>query len=241
VNLLDRYEQQATILRKERRGHILTDVDHRRDVNVLMGEQQREWKPWMREIQASGEPTMLSGGIAGVEVSPPQWTLPTITANATEAALWPAATWTPIPFKLMTYPKVFRIIAWGTQTTAATPGTMLFQPRLGTSVSGIDMGVSVTAAQTASETTTVWRIEGNVICRIGGTASTATAVSSFKYEQGTATTGGSAVLPAIEQIFGGLVASYDASVDQGLWMGVKAVTSTTNTFVPQAVIWLSYN
>jgi hypothetical protein len=241
MTLLERYEQEAVELRRPRHGkRIITDFNALRDVQRFMGEEQRAWKPWMREIEESGVPVGLPGGLAGIEVNPPAFTLPTVTANATEAALWPVATWTPISAN-STYPKIFRVVAWGTQTTAATPGTMLFQPRLGTTVAGIDMGVSVTAAQTASETTTVWRIEGNIICRIGGTASTATAVSSFKYEQGTATTGGSAVLPAIEQIFGGLVASYDASIAQGLWMGVKAVTSTTNTFVPQAVIWLSYN
>ena len=41
-------------------------------------------------------PTTLPGGIAGVEVNPPGIILPAVTVNATEAALWPTVTWTPI-------------------------------------------------------------------------------------------------------------------------------------------------
>jgi hypothetical protein len=88
-------------------------------------------------------------------------------------------------------------------------------------------------------------MEGNVLIRRGGGATTGEVVANFKYEQGTATSGGSAVLPAMEQIFGTTAGATsvvtDGSVAAGLWMGAIAVTSTTNTFIPQCVMWASYN
>lgn len=244
MSILERYEQQATMLRNDSRAHVLTDMDVRNDVNVLMGEQQRYWKPWMDDIRASGVPTALTGGIAGVELTPNVATLATATITGTEAALWPTATWTPIAANIQA-PKAYRLIAFGTATTAATQGTVLFNARFGQIVTSPLIGVSTTAAQTASQTATPWRMEGNVLVRRGGGATTGEVVANFKYEQGTAVSGGSAVLPAMEQIFGtttGAVAVVtDGSVAAGLWMGAIAVTSTTNTFIPQAVIWISYN
>jgi hypothetical protein len=179
-----------------------------------------------------------------VEVTPNVATLATATITGTEAALWPTATWTPIASNPQA-PKAYRLIAFGTATTAATPGTVLFNARFGQLVTSPAIGTSTTAAQTASQTATPWRLEGNIVLRAGGGATTGLVVASFKYEQGTATSGGSAVLPAMEQLFGTTTGAVsvvtDGSVAAGLWMGAIAVTSTTNTFIPQAVVWVSYN
>lgn len=243
MNLLQRYEQSATILRRSR-GDVLTDVDVRRGMQLVNGVPVENWKDMDRQLAESGEPTMLAGGYAGCEVTPNVSTLGTATITGTEAALWPTATWTPIAANPQT-PKIYRIVAFGTATTAATPGTVLFNARFGQLVTSPLIGASTTAAQTASQTATPWRIEGNVLVRRGGGATSGEVVANFKYEQGTAVSGGSAVLPAMEQIFGtttGAVAVVtDGSVAAGLWVGAIAVTSTTNTFIPQCVMWVSYN
>lgn len=216
------------------------DEATREEFEWLVHHESGKWKIINGELVRKGTPTAIKGGFAGLEVVPPPLTLATVTVTATEGAIWPVATWTPIAAYTQA-PTAYRLAAFGTLTTAATPGTMQIVPRIGTTNAGIALGATVTAAQTASQTTTVWRIWGDLIIRIGGGASTATAVGSFRYSQGTATTGGSAVLPAIEQIFGGTVASYDGSTAQGLYMGAVAVTSTTNTYIPQGVIWSSWN
>jgi hypothetical protein len=242
MTILERYERQATILRRGA-GKVITDFDALRDVQRFMGEQQREWKPWMQQIEASGDPTALVG-FAGVERQPPPGTLPAVTINATEAALWPTATWTPIDANPQC-PKAYRLVAYGTATTAATPGTVLFNARFGQLVTSPNIGVSTTAAQTASQTATPWRMEGAITIQKGGTATSGLVVANFKYEQGTAVSGGSAVLPAMEQIFGTTTGAVsvvtDGTTAAGLWMGAIAVTSTTNTFIPQSVVWVSYN
>jgi hypothetical protein len=53
---------------------------------------------------------------------------------------------------------MYRLVAFGTATTAATPGTVLFNARFGQIVTSPLIGVSTTAAQTASQTATPWRM-----------------------------------------------------------------------------------
>lgn len=244
MGLLERYERQAHILRKGAGGKVVTDYDIHRDIQLIGEQPVDNWKQVQQRIAASGDPTALTGGIAGVEVTPNVATLATATITGTEAALWPTATWTPIAANPQA-PKAYRLIAFGIATTAATPGTVLFNARFGQLVTSPLIGVSTTAAQTASQVTTPWRLDGNMVLRAGGGATTGLVVANWKYEQGTAVNGGSAVLPAMEQMFGttgGAVSVVtDGSVAAGLWMGAIAVTSTTNTFVPHGVVWISYN
>lgn len=242
MTLLERYERDATILR--RRSEVITDVDVRRDMQLINGVPVENWKDVQRRLDESGEPTALAGGFTGLEVTPNVATLATATITGTEAALWPTATWTPIAANPQC-PKAYKLMAFGTATSAATPGTVLFNARFGQIVTSPLIGVSTTAAQTASQTATPWRIDGYVVVRVGGGATTGLVVANFKYEQGTAVSGGSAVLPAMEQMFGTTTGAVsvvtDGSTAAGLWMGAIAVTSTTNTFIPQGVIWASWN
>lgn len=204
----------------------------------------RPWKPWLDEIAAAGAPTALAGGFAGVELTPQPMTLPTITMGATELALWSTSVNTPIASNPQC-PKAYMLRAWGYATTAATQGSILFNARLGQLVTSPLLGASVTAIQTASQTTTNWNLFGDLLLRTGGGATTGNATAQFEYSQATATTGGGPVLAATNQIIGnGLtITSYesDAALANGLWMGGIATTSTTNTFIPLAVIWASWN
>jgi hypothetical protein len=242
MSLLERYERQATVLRRE--GDVITDYDIRRDMQLIAGERVENWKAVQRRIDAAGDPTALSGGYTGLEVTPPVATLATATITGTEAALWPTVTWTPIQANPQC-PKAYKLIAWGTATTAATQGTVLFNARFGQLVTSPLIGVSTTAAQTASQTATPWILEGNIVIRSGGAATTGLVSAMFKYSQGTAVSGGSTALPAMEQRFGTTAGPTsvvtDGSVAAGIWVGAIAVTSTTNTFITQEVLLASWN
>jgi hypothetical protein len=240
MSALERMEQQATLL----------EADMRRPRTDLMGDIQElahleagTWKHRDNALRINGEPTMLTG-FTGLEVTPNVATLATATITGTEAALWPTATWTPIANNPQA-PKAYRLVAFGTATTAATPGTVLFNARFGQLVTSPLIGVSTTAAQTASQTATPWLLRGDVVLRAGGGATTGLVVAIFNYRQGTAVSAGSAALPAIDQMFGTTTGAVsvvtDGSVAAGLWVGAIAVTSTTNTFIPQGVIWASWN
>jgi hypothetical protein len=206
----------------------------------------RPWKMVNGLIADSGDPTALQGGFTGLEVNPNVATLATATINSStvDVALWSVPTWTPIAANPQC-PKAYHLMAFGIATTAATQGTISFQARFGQVQTSPSIGLSASAAPTASETQTPWRLEGDLIIRAGGGATTGLVVASFGYHQGTATTGGSASLPVLEQLFGTTTGPVsvvtDGSVAAGLWVGGLAVTSTTNTFVTHGVIWASWN
>jgi hypothetical protein len=240
-----------SVLKKMERQAVRLDREIARPRTDLMGDieelaflEASTWKQKGAEISASGAPTALTGGIAGLELTPNVATLATATITGTEAALWPTATWTPIAANPQA-PKAYKLMAFGTATTAATPGTVLFNARFGQLVTSPLIGVSTTAAQTASQTATPWIMRGEIVVRAGGGATTGLVVAHFNYKQGTAVSGGSLSLSAMEQVFGTTTGAVsvvtDGSVAAGLWMGAIAVTSTTNTFIPQAVIWASWN
>lgn len=233
--LMDRFEKAA----RERRGMSrISDVVELRDLEA------RRWKQLDNELRETSDLTALAGGFAGLELTPPVGTLTAVTINATEAALWPTATWTPIAANPQA-PKAYRLLAFGTATTAATPGTVLFNARFGQLVTSPLIGVSTTAAQTASQTATPWLLRGDVVIQRGGPATSGLVAAVFNYRQGTAVSGGSLSIAAVDQIFGTTTGAQsvvtDGSVAAGLWVGAIAVTSTTNTFIPQSVVWASWN
>lgn len=238
--LIERFEREATLLRGRSR---ITDV-----MELAHLESQR-WKAFENEMRETANPwdkQALAGGFAGLEVTPPVARLATATINSStvDVPFWPVATWTPIAANPQC-PKAYRLCAFGIATTAATPGTVSIQARFGQVQTAPSIGVSTTAAATASETQTPWMIFGDLIIRAGGAPTTGLVVAMFNYQQGTATTGGSAILPALDQIFGTTTGAVsvvtDGSTAAGLWIGGLAVTSTTNTFITDGVIWSSWN
>jgi hypothetical protein len=234
--LLERYRQQATLLDREilcrDRPSKWDDVSEL--AQLLYGD--RTAKQQMHDVWLNGDPINIAGGLGGLEANPPNADLATVTVNATEAALWPTA-YTPIP-ALLQGPKAYSLKAWGVCTSAATPGTQTFNPRIGTSNAGISLGISSALTPTASETAVVWKIMGDVVLR-GGSTTTTTVTGVFDYDQTTGTTGNATTITALR--FGGTSASVDNTVAQALWMGLLAVTSTTNTMTPRGVIWASWN
>jgi hypothetical protein len=222
----------------------LEDLQCRDEELAWMDLNRRPWKMVNGMIEQSGAPTALAGGFAGLELTPNVLTPPTITMGATELSLWSVPTFTPIAANPQ-QPKAYMLRSWGYCTTAATPGSILFNARLGQLVTSPLLGASVTAAQTASQTTANFRLEGDVILRTGGGATTGTATGQFRYSQSTAVTGAGPELAACSQIIGNgsTVTSYesDAALANGLWIGGIATTSTTNTYIPLGIIWASWN
>jgi hypothetical protein len=223
---------------------IKAQMDRGANIDDIAELAELEMRRWKSVGAAISGPTALIGGIEGIESNTvmPDGDIASGSITATETALWPAATYSPLAAN-MQVPKAFKVIAFGQQTTAATPGTMTFTPRIGTTNGGSTLGASTATAQTASETTTDWMLEGALIIRAIGAAgaSNAAAKGMFHYYQGTATTSGSIVLPAMHQIFGGTTATWDGTTTSALWMGLTAATSTTNTFTTMGVVFASFN
>jgi len=216
------------------------------DVQELAHYESQKWKALDNELREGGDPTALAGGFAGLEVTPPVATLATVTPNSAtvDVAMWPVATWSPIAANPQC-PKAYRLFAFGTATTAAAPGTVSFQPRFGQLQTSPSLGLSTAAAQTASQTATPWTMRGDLIVRAGGGATTGLVVATFNYRQGTAVSGGSASMPAVDQMFGTTTGPVsvvtDGSVSAGLWMGILNATVFTNTYITQGVVWSSWN
>jgi hypothetical protein len=123
MTAIDRYEQQATILP-------LRNAGAHEDLVAQAVDEKRTWREIQRDIDLAGDPTNLTGGIAGLELTPPTVNETLVTGGATELAIFPTAR-TPI----VQYPRgpvLYRLFAAGTSTTAATPGTYTLAARVGT-------------------------------------------------------------------------------------------------------------
>jgi hypothetical protein len=202
-------------------------------------DETRNWKQIQRDIELSGDPTALTGGYAGLEVTPPAKDQSTVTGSATEQALWPV-TLSPIPVTPQS-PKLYRLFASGTSTTAATPGTYTLAARVGNAnTSPLFGAVSGALTPVASATAAQWRCFGLVFVRQSST--TGIAVGTFEFNHSGTVGGGGPVSATGNAVYGGISASTDYTLTtNGLWMGVTHATSTTNTWVPQLVAWGSWS
>jgi hypothetical protein len=230
--VLDRYERQAYILP-------LRDRDAHEDLVAQAVDEARTWREINRALLESGDPTMLVGGIAGLDLVPDIKDQATVTGSATEQALWPVAQ-TAVEAKPRS-PVLHRVFAGGTSTTAATPGTYTLALRLGNAnTSPLFGAVSGALTPVASATAAHWRCFGVVFIRGGDT--TGTAWGSFEFNHSGTTGGGGPVSATGNAIFGGVSATVDFSLTtNGIWVGVTHATSTTNTWVPQFVGKGSWN
>jgi hypothetical protein len=218
-----------------------------RDLNLIAGvETSNPWKPWMDEIRSSGVPTMIGGGLTGLVVNPVTLNQATVTGGATELAMIPTAI-LPIAQNVQSGTG-YHLFAGGTSTTAATPGTYTLVTRIGsagiaTVTSPLLTPVSSAFTPLASMTVAPWTLDGDLVIRGSGTANTAAA--GFAWSQ---TSVASAAAPGPSSAtsagnLGGVSASFDSTAAAGssLWVGVTHATSTTNTWIPQLVIWASWN
>lgn len=227
---------------------MITNWSLGRDLNLIAGVevQSEPWKPWMDRIRASGVPVAISGGLAGLVANPVTVNQTTITGSATEQAIIPTAL-LPLEQNVQSG-KIYHLFAGGTSTTAATPGTYTLATRLGSAGLAVITSPLLTAVSSAftplaSMTAAPWNIGGEIVIRGSGTANTAAA--GFAWSQtsvaSTAISGPSSVSSAGN--LGGVSASFDSTAAAGssLWIGVTHATSTTNTWIPQLVVWGSWN
>lgn len=103
------------------------------------------------------------------------------------------------------------ILSW------ASTGTLTLTPRLGLVIGGITLGVSTVALTTPGATTNgAWMLDAVLTCRtlgLAGANSTFILTGSF-IANGIGTLGTGTI-----QTFGGTVATADATISTGLWMG----------------------
>jgi hypothetical protein len=231
-SVLDRYERQAYILP-------LRGAGAHEDLVAQAVDESRTWKEIQRAIAEGGDPTMLTGGIAGLELTPPIVNETLVTGGATELAIFPVAR-TAIPTNPRS-PVLYRVWASGTSTTAATPGTYTLAARIGNAnTSPLFGAVSGALTPVASATAAQWKMLGFVYVRGGDT--TGTAVGSFEFNHSGTTGGGGPVSATGNAIFGGVSAAIDFTLTtNGLWIGVTHTTSTTNTWTAQFVGWGTWN
>lgn len=226
--------------REERRkARLFRDAKAREDLIAQLIDETRTWKQIDRGIDIAGDPTALVGGYAGLEQTPSIKDLATVTGSATEQALFPVAN-ALIPVTPQA-PKLYRLFASGTSTTAATPGTYTMAARIGNANTSPLLGaVSGNLTPVASATAAQWRCFAVVFIRQSGTAGTA--VGSFEMNHSGTTGGGGPVSATGNAVFGGVSAATDFTLTtNGLWVGVTHATSTTNTWVPQLVVWGSWS
>ena len=112
--------------------------------------------------------------------------------------------------------KVWKLTCGGIMSWAAT-GTLTLTPRLGLVIGGATLGVSVVAVTTPGATTAhAWRAEFTLVCRtfgLAGANSTFVGTGNF-ISSGIGTLGTGTV-----QSMGGTVATAEATIATGLWLG----------------------
>ena len=160
----------------------------------------------------------------------------TITAT-TETVLVPTA-WTPIPAMEPRAGKVYELIVGGTVTTGAA-GTLIINPRYGTTISGTSMGVSPTQNYVPSITTAQFLLKAYVVIISIGQAGANSTVRCHGFWQ----SGGAVATAASETavFFGtvGAAISVDTSVASALWIGVTF--NVAPSVIPQWHLWRSIN
>jgi hypothetical protein len=229
TTLIDKWAQQAVDLSGLKRKH---------DLVAQAVDEQRTWKQIDHDIRMGGDPTALLG-YAGQEQVPSIKDLATVTGSATEQALFPVAQ-ALIPVTPQA-PKLYRLFASGTSTTAAAAGTYTLAARVGNANNSPLCGaVSGAVTPVNSATAAQWKLLGLLFIRQSGTAGTG--VGSFEFNHSGTIGGGGPVSATGNAVFGGVLAATDFTLTtNGLWIGVTHATSTTNTWVPQLVAWMSWS
>jgi hypothetical protein len=214
--------------------------DDMRELTAIDMMSRGTWKHQMHELLVDGQPVGIAGGLAGLEVNAQSANYATVTLTGTETSLWTPQTYCPVT-AFQTGPKVYQLECFGTATSAGTPGTESINPRVDV-VGGSSLGISgaTQITPTASSSAAPFLLTGRLVLRSGG-ASTATMVGVFTYMQSNVVGGGGTLATGTPQIFGGASVTWDNTALKGLWMGLLAVTSTTNTKIPQGILWGSWN
>lgn len=166
---------------------------------------------------------------------PPLANLTALVATTIEA-LWPAATYTPIPAGDANRPgKMYEITAGGIWSTGAS-GTLIITPNVGVATGGATLGASATVTVPVSITNVAWFLKMLVVIRTTGTSGTCIGTGCFWSGGIAANTspGANTVVP-----FGGTSATIDTTVANGITIG--KTLSVAGSVTPQFVSWQSLN
>jgi hypothetical protein len=160
----------------------------------------------------------------------------TISAIA-ETVLIPTL-YTPIPAFDPRAGKVYELIVGGTVTTGLA-GTLIIQPRLGTLISGVALGVSPTQNYVPSITTAPFLYRCYLAFRsIGLGATSSTCVCNGIWESGGAVATAASETSVSHSVTGAAI-TVDTTTAQALWIGVTF--SVAPSVIPKWHVWRSLN
>lgn len=232
-------ERMATLLDRPRVYDHLDDL-----MELQQGLLNRGAKPRIVSMIKGGVPQM-AGGQFYVDSRPPFNTgaLPTVTLSTTAKQLWPTVTMSP------TYPsdfyvgKEFRMRAYGTITTAATPGNLTVSIGYGTADNTGLLISSAAKTLVASQTTIPFEIDAYVEVRGVGTSGGSPGGSLFAWAKAffetavIAASANSFMIPASAPA----AVNADTTVNSGINVQLARSGSTAETATVQDMVFWALN
>lgn len=212
------------------------------EISWLMHHEKHNWSVINGRLRNSGDPTANLGYYTSLGAVPPVGPLANVPSLNGEASLFTTSLYAPWPANSLTAPSAYQLYVAFTATTSTSPGNLTVIPRVGSvaagssSTGGITLGTDAAVTLTASITTN-WQIDGNIdVQSIGAPGANSKAYGTFNTIAKPATAGTGAA--TINNIYGYTQASFDASVAEGIVIGM-ANTVATITYAVQQVHWIS--
>lgn len=175
-----------------------------------------------------------------VIIDPPTANIAT-TVSTAETGLWNVAQFSPIhafdAYKGVG--KIYHLMAGGIFSTSTTSPTLILTPRIGTTTSGITLGISVTQTLPASLTNEAWFLNFMLVVRtLGAPGANSTCIGTGQWQGG-----GAAATAASNStiLFGGTSATVDFSIETGIFIGATWSTTATNAMTVQWITMQSLN
>lgn len=186
----------------------------------------------------------MADGIYYVDTKAPFETaaLPTVTLLSTFLPLWPVTTWTPTAQGYWWPGKEVRMRAFGTLTTAATPGNLTVSINFGTAAATGALATSAAMALVASQTTIPWTMDAYIVCRgVGASGSGGSMFAWGRFNAGvaviTAANVGAGLVPASAPA----AVNVDTTVASGVNIQMSRSGSTAETATVQDLIFQALN
>lgn len=192
-------------------------------------------------------PLALQGEFTGNVVVPMPASIAGPAMSTTEAGILAAANiavYTPMASNVTLAPQAWNVVFAGTYTVGATPGTIVFTPRLGNANTSPSLGASAAITQT-NLTNAFWRVKGEITVKtLGAPGLNSKANGQFWASVNTAVSG--AYNSALWGT-GTADASFDSTIalganGGGLWLGgTDAGATNHSTLTIQQIHWASWN
>jgi hypothetical protein len=168
-------------------------------------------------------------------VQDPQTANSTALVATTIEALWPAATYSPIPANTARVGTTYKITAFGT-ITFGTASTIIITPNVGTATGGATLGASATISCPVSLGPFPFYLEAMFVMRTIGSSGTMMGGGVFVTNGVLANTspGANLVVP-----FGGTSAAFDTTAANGITIG--KTLSVAGSVTPMAAVMQTLN